>query len=197
MTDTTGTAGTARGLDLDSALIGTVQVADGVNRAVGIVTAWLTLGTVIACFATVYTRYALGVNFIWLQEIYIWQHAAVILLGAGYTMMTGGFVRVDVFYATWSERRRAIADMAMTVLVLGPFLWLFSTVSWRFFAASFRMDEGSMNPGGLPNLWILKGALVAFCVLIALQGLAILARGTLVLRGRTDWALAHGGNAAH
>lgn len=197
MSGTTEGVAPPRGMAIDGMLIGTVQVADGLNRLVGLATAWMTLGTVLACFATVYSRYALGVNFIWLQEIYVWQHAAVIMLGAGYTMMTGGFVRVDVFYANWSDRRRAVADMLMTVLIFGPFLWLFSTLAWRFFATAYRIDEGSMNPGGLPNLWILKGALVAFCGLIALQGLALLARGTLVLRGRTEWALAHGASQAH
>lgn len=177
-----------------AALMGTVRVADGASRVVGQVTAWLTLGTVLACFASVYLRYALGVNFIWLQEIYVWQHAAVIVLGAGYTMMTGGFVRVDVFYANWPVRRRAIADMVMTVVVLAPFLWVFSQVSWRFFWRSWLIDEGSMNPGGLENLWLLKGTLVVFCALVALQGLAILARGALVLSGREEWALAHGGH---
>lgn len=175
-------------------LVGVVRVADGANWLAGRATAWLTFGTVLACFATVYSRYALGVNFIWLQELYVWQHAAVIVLGAGYTMMTGGFVRVDVFYAGWSARRRAIADMAMTVLMLAPFLWVFGSASWRFFWRSWLIDEGSKNPGGLENLWLLKFTLVAFCVLVALQGVAILARGALVLSGREEWALQHGGH---
>jgi TRAP-type mannitol/chloroaromatic compound transport system permease small subunit len=179
-----------------AALVALVRVADGANAVVGKATAWLTLGTVLACFATVYTRYALGVNFIWLQEIYVWQHAAVIVLGAGYTMMTGGFVRVDVFYADWSARRRAIADMSMTVLLLAPFLYVFTGVVWAFFVNSWRSDEGSMNPGGLSDLWLLKFTLVVFCALVALQGLAILARGALVLSGREEWALRHGGHGA-
>jgi TRAP-type mannitol/chloroaromatic compound transport system permease small subunit len=178
-----------------SALIGVVRASDGVNRMVGLATAWMTLGTVIACFASVYTRYALDVNYIWLQESYIWQHAAVIVLGAGYTMMTGGFVRVDVFYAQWPARKRAAADMVMTILMLAPFLLVFTPATWNFVAASWRSDEGSMHPGGVPDLWILKGTMVAFCVLVGLQGLATIARGLLVLSGREEWVLADSGHA--
>lgn len=181
---------------LDATLAGVVAAAEAVNRAVGAVVALMALGTVIACFASVYTRYALGVNFIWLQEIYIWQHAAVIMLGAGYTMMTGGFIRVDVFYSTWSLRRRAAMDIAMTLLMLAPFLFVFTTTSWRFFLNSWLTDEASQNPGGLSDLWLLKACLLGLCGLIALQGVALLARGALVLRGREEFAAADAGASA-
>jgi len=176
-------------------LTATVALADGVNRWVGWVVAWMTLGTVLVCFATVYLRYAVGTNFIWLQEIYLWQHVMVIVLGAGYTMMTGGFVRVDVLYSRWGARRRAWVDMGLSVLLLGPFLWVFWTTSLVFFGNSWASDEASMNPGGMPNLWLLKGTLLAFAVLIGLQGLAFVARGLLVLSGHERFALDHAGHA--
>lgn len=177
-------------------LAGVVRVCDGVNLVVGRVVALMALGTVLACFASVYTRYALGVNFIWLQEAYIWQHAAVIMLGAGYTMMVGGFVRVDVFYSTWSVRRQAAMDMAMTVAMLFPFLAVFAPASWGFFLNSWRTDEGSQHPGGLDDLWLLKGALLGLCALVFLQGVAFMARGALVLSGRESFALRHGGHGS-
>ncbi|MDX5402840.1 MAG: hypothetical protein LPK02_11680, partial [Rhodobacterales bacterium] len=74
---------------------GIVNIIDGLCRWSGYLVAWAALGTVLLCFATVYLRYAMGIGLIWLQESYIWTHVAVILLGAGYTMMSGGFVRVD------------------------------------------------------------------------------------------------------
>lgn len=173
---------------------GTVAGIDGICRWSGYLTAWLTLGTVLACFASVYLRYVLGMGLIWLQELYVWQHAAVILLGSAFTMMTGGFVRVDVFYTRWSDRRRAATDLIMTLVVLVPFLWVFGSLTWNFFVVSWRIDEGSLNPQGLPNVWLLKAAMVAFVGLIALQGLAFVLRGVLVLGGRPEYVLSHGGH---
>ena len=175
-------------------LVGVVRTADGINRVIGHVVAWLVLGTVLVCFATVYARYALGVNFIWLQEIYTMQHAAVIVLSAGYTMMTGGFVRVDLLYSKWPKRRQAIMDMWMTLLLLFPFLAVFGWFSWRFFLNSYMADEGSLNPGGLPDLWLLKATFLGLVALIALQGLAFVARGLLVMRGHEEFALAQSGH---
>jgi TRAP-type mannitol/chloroaromatic compound transport system permease small subunit len=165
-----------------------VRAAERVNDAVGRLVAWLALGTVLVCFATVYTRYALNTNFTWLQEAYIWQHAFVIVLGAGYTMMTGGFVRVDIFYGRMSARGRAWVDLLGTLLLLAPFLAVLAWAFGNFFWSSFRVGEGSPNPGGLPNWWLLKMGLPTFIALIALQGLALMARSILVLGGDESFA---------
>jgi TRAP-type mannitol/chloroaromatic compound transport system permease small subunit len=173
-----------------------VGAIDALCRLSGHAVAWATLATVVLCFATVYLRYVMGTGLIWLQESYIWTHVAVIVLGAGYTMMTGGFVRVDVFYSRWPVRRRALADLAMTLLLLVPFLIVFGTAVWTFWSASYASDEGSLNPGGMGNLWILKATLIGFVALVALQGLAFVLRGLLVLAGHEQFALAHGGHGA-
>jgi TRAP-type mannitol/chloroaromatic compound transport system permease small subunit len=167
-------------------LLAFARGVDALNRAAGTAVSWLTLGTVVACFATVYTRYALGVNYIWLQEAYVWQHALVIALGAGYTMLNDGFVRVDILYAKWSARRRAAVDLTLTFAFLFPFLAVFGYVAWNYFMRSWAADEGSQNPGGLPDVWILKGALVGFVVLVGLQGLALAARSLATLLGSQD-----------
>lgn len=172
---------------------GIVQFIDGTCRWTGYVVAWAALATVLLCFSTVYLRYAMGIGSIWLQEAYIWTHVAVIVVGAGYTMMSGGFVRVDVFYAGWSTRRRALSDMVMTVVLLLPFLWIFGTAVWTFWTASWAADEGSLNPGGMGNYWLLKATLLSFIVLIGMQGVAIVLRGMMVLAGHEQYALKHGG----
>jgi len=178
------------------AAAGAVHAIDRICRWSGYAVAWLALGTVVLCFATVYLRYALGFGLIWLQESYIWMHVAVIVLGAGYTMMSGGFVRVDVLYTRWSDRRRAVSDMVMTLVLLVPFLWVFGAGVWTFWTASWAADEGSLNPGGMANYWILKATLLGFIALIALQGAAFVLRGLLVIAGHEGFALDHGGHSA-
>jgi TRAP-type mannitol/chloroaromatic compound transport system permease small subunit len=171
-----------------------IGAVDAICRWSGNIVAWAALGTVLLCFSTVYLRYVRGEGLIWLQESYIWTHVAVIVLGAGYTMMSGGFVRVDVFYTTWSVRRRALSDLVMTLVLLVPFLFIFGAGVWTFWTASYAADEGSLNPGGMGNYWILKGTLLGFILLIALQGAAFVLRGVLVLAGHERFALRHGGH---
>jgi TRAP-type mannitol/chloroaromatic compound transport system permease small subunit len=172
----------------------TVALIDGICRWSGYMVAWAALGTVLLCFATVYLRYVMGQGLIWLQESYIWTHVAVIVLGAGYTMMSGGFVRVDVLYTTWDDRKRAISDLVMTLLLLVPFLLVFGGAVWTFWATSYASDEGSLNPGGMGNYWILKAMLLGFVLLVALQGAAFVLRAVLVLAGYPAHALRHAGH---
>jgi len=174
----------------------TVAAIDGLCRWSGYVVAFATLATVLFCFATVYLRYVMGQGLIWLQEAYVWTHVIVIVLGSGYTMMSGGFVRVDVFYSNWSNRKRSVSDLVMTLLLLTPFLWVFGSGVWVFFSSSYSADEGSLNPGGLPDYWLLKASLLGFIGLISLQGLAFVLRGILVIAGHDRFALHHGGHGA-
>jgi TRAP-type mannitol/chloroaromatic compound transport system permease small subunit len=170
-------------------LEGFVRAVEGLNKLVGVIVSWMAPGTVIVCFATVYTRYALNTNFTWLQDSYVWLHAAVIVLGAGYTMAIGGFVRVDILYSKWSPRCRAWADLIQTVIFLIPFMLVCLWAFWMMFTNSYRADEATPNPGGLQNYWILKFTLLVFAALVLLQGLAIIARSILVFRGREEFAL--------
>jgi TRAP-type mannitol/chloroaromatic compound transport system permease small subunit len=53
---------------------------------------------------------------------------------------------------------------------------------------SWANDEVSQQPGGMPDVWFLKAMLHVFCAVIFLQGIAVVARGILVLGGRTEYA---------
>ena len=75
-----------------------------VNEAVGSFVSWLTLVTVLICFATVYLRYAFGIGLIWLQEAYMWTHAAAILLGSGFAFLSGSFISVDLYSKKMSSK---------------------------------------------------------------------------------------------
>jgi TRAP-type mannitol/chloroaromatic compound transport system permease small subunit len=157
---------------------------ESVNRFVGRAVAWLTLATVLICFATVYLRYALGIGLIWLQESYVWTHALAIMLGSGYAFLTGGFIKVDMVYNRMSRRGQAWVNLGGTVVFLAPFVGMILYSGWSFFLSSWRMSERSQFEGGLPALYLLKGALLIFAVLIAIQGLAIALRALLTLMGR-------------
>ncbi|PWR24838.1 TRAP transporter small permease subunit [Zavarzinia aquatilis] len=169
-------------------LRGFVRWIERLNEAVGGVLSYATLACVVICFLVAVLRYVAGVGFVWMQEAYVWLHAAVFLVGAGFTFKVGGHVRVDLFYRPASARRRAWIDLFGCLFFLFPWLIVVTGAAWRFFAASYVIGESSGQPGGLPALYVLKFMLVAFCLLVGLQGLALMARSILVLRGEEDFA---------
>jgi len=139
------------------------------------------------------SRYVFSIGSICLQELYVWQHALVFLLGAGYTLMHGGHVRVDIFYARMTPRRRAWIDLFGTVFFLAPWLFVLVWFGWPFLARSWSLFEASGQAGGCQGYFIMKSAIVLFAALVAIQGVALFCRSVLVLGGRLDYAPQAGG----
>src|SRR6202051_976137 len=79
---------------------------DRVIAAIGRAATWCCLYIVLAEFAVVGMPSALGLGPIRLQESVLSAHAALFMLAAAWTLQVGGHVRVDVFYAQASPRRR-------------------------------------------------------------------------------------------
>jgi TRAP-type mannitol/chloroaromatic compound transport system permease small subunit len=172
-----------RNRDSMNAVAGFIRGVDGLNDWIGRAASWLTLGCVLTCFAVVVLRYAFDLGFPWLQELYVWQHAAVFMAGAGYTMLHRGHVSVDVLYGKASPRGRAWIDIAGTLVFLFPWLAVVAITSAPFVLSSWSIREGSSTAGGMPALYLLKSLLWVFCALLFLQGLALIARRGLFLAG--------------
>ena len=160
-----------------------VRAVDALNEAVGRVAAWLTLATVLICAVVVVMRYAFSTGFIWMQELFVWTYAGVFMLGAGYTLLHEGHVRVDILYARAGARARAIVNLVGVFVFLLPWLALTAWMSVPYVKASWALGEGSAQIGGMPAVWVLKFVIVVFCVLLGLQGLALAGRSLLTLTG--------------
>ena len=161
-----------------------VRAVDALNDRIGRAAAWLTLGCVLTCFAVVLLRYAFGLGYPWMQELYVWQHAVVFMAGAGYTFLLGGHVNVDVLYGRLDARRRAWIDILGTLFLLFPWLGVLMLTSTHFVLSSWSIREASGTANGMPGVFLLKSLLWVFCALVFAQGLALIARRGLFLAGR-------------
>lgn len=167
-------------------LAGFVRNVDRLNDTIGRGVAWLTLATVLVTFAVVVLRYVFSLGWVWMQESYVWLHGAVFMVGAAYTLLHNGHVRVDIFYRPKSRRYKALADFWGALFLLLPVVTMISIGSLDYVSKSWMILEESREAGGLPGLFILKTVIWVFCVLMTLQGLSMMARSVLVLRDRSD-----------
>jgi TRAP-type mannitol/chloroaromatic compound transport system permease small subunit len=157
---------------------------DRLNAAIGRGAAWLALVIVMLQFALVVARYVFSLGSIWLSETVIYAHAALFLLAAAWTLQLGGHVRVDIFYADARPRTKAWIDLIGALALLFPVMLVLLWLSWPYAARSWAVLERSQEASGLPLVFVLKSFIPAFAVLMALQGVAQVARAVLVLRGR-------------
>lgn len=161
---------------------GIEHLVDLLGRAVS----WLGLFMVLATSAVVVLRYVLGMGSVALQESVAYMHATLFLVGASYALVHDGHVRVDVLYRGWSARTKALVDLFGTLLLLFPFCGFTVLISLRYVGASWAMQEGSPEAGGLPGVFLLKSLIPLSAGLLAIAGVARLARAVATLRAPRD-----------
>ncbi len=149
---------------------------DAVNRAVGAVVRWAALIMVLGQFAIVLLRYVFGISSIALNESILYLHGALFMLGAGYTLLVDGHVRVDVFYARASRRARLAVDILGHVFLLMPAMAVLLYWSWPTVRNAWAILEGPISVGGIPASFLLKSLIPAFCILLLIQSAACLLR---------------------
>ncbi len=164
-----------------------VLAIEWLNLRVGQTVSWLAALMVFIAFLVAALRYGFGIGRIALQESYVWMHAILFLLAAPYTFLADGHVRIDIFYRTASIRAKAWINIIGTLVLLFPTLGLIWWVTYPYVALSWFRMERSQEAGGLPGLFLLKGMMLAFVVLVGLQGLSLVIRSILVLSGRLEW----------
>lgn len=165
-------------------LVFIIRAIGAMNRLIGNTFAWLSLLMVLICFTVVVQRYLLGFSIIWMQDLYVWLNGAMFTAVAGFALLRDDHVRVDIFYRPASIPRKALVDLIGVFIFLVPFCWVVYANSWSYIARSWRIGEASSNYGGMPGLYILKSFILVFVVVVLLQGIAMVLRSILVLRGQ-------------
>nr|WP_245153037.1 TRAP transporter small permease subunit [Stappia taiwanensis] len=161
---------------------------DTINRATGALVRWLALAMILLQFAVVLLRYVYGVSFVFLNEGVLYMHSALFMLGAGYTLLVDGHVRVDIFYSQMSRRRQAMIDAAGSAVLLLPSMAVLAWYTFPSVRNSWSVLEGAISVGGIPASFLLKSLIPAFCLLVAIQGLACLFRDLARLSAHKEGA---------
>lgn len=158
-------------------------IIDRINEGIGRAVSWLALFMVLVQFIVVLMRYVFGIPSIFMQESIIYMHALIFMVGVGYTLLHNGHVRVDIFYSTASEKRKALIDLIGVAVFLVPISALIWWVSWPYVAMSWSVREGSVEVSGIQAIFLLKAVLLVFAVLLTIQGIAMALRSILLIAG--------------
>lgn len=157
------------------------KAIDRFNNILGRGVAWLSLTMVLVQFIVVVLRYVFGVGSIFLQESIVYMHGFNFMLGAGYTLLHDGHVRVDIFYREAPAKRKALTDLIGVCLFLLPVCIMIFWVSFPYVADSWANLEGSQETSGIPAVFLLKTSILLFCTVLILQGLSMMVHAGLVL----------------
>ncbi len=141
---------------------------DAIIRGIGHFVMWTNIILIFVIILQVVLRYGFGHGLVLLEELQWHLYAIGIMFGASYAMMMDSHIRVDIVHARLSEKWRNRWDLFGIIFLLLPFAIVVFHQSLDFVYESWRVNERSDAPLGLPWRWAIKGVIpVSFALLIA------------------------------
>lgn len=116
-------------------------------------------------------RYLFSTGSVALQELEWHLFDVVILLGIAYTLKENAHVRVDIFYASFSQKTKALVNLISSLFFILPFSFLIIYIGIDFVTMSFVQNEASSNPGGLEYRYLVKALMPLSFIFLSLQAI--------------------------
>lgn len=163
-------------------LLSLSRLIDALNERIGRLANWLVLAACLISAGNAFTRYGFNLSSNAWLEIQWYLFAAMVMLGASYTLNRNEHVRVDLVYGLLSTRGQVWLDILGGALFLLPAMVVLAWTAWPLFVESYRIGEVSTNAGGLIR-WPVKLVLPLGFALVALQGISEIIKRIGYLRG--------------
>lgn len=141
------------------------------SRSLGFI--WLAVLVVIAEFQIVISRFVFSYEQAFMGDLVRFWYAALFLFASAYTLSAEGHVRVDVLYANFSKRGKALSNAAGAVLLGLPLCWTIMLQGMASKGASINSPllgfEISQSGYGMYVKYLMAGFLLVFALSMAFQ----------------------------
>lgn len=153
---------------------------------IGTLTAFAMVLMILNVTYDVIARYFFKSGSIAMQEMEWHLFSVIILLGMAYTLKEDGHVRVDLIYDRCTPKRKALINMVGVVTFILPIALLVGISSIDNAYEAFLSNEGSGDPGGLPNRWIVKALIPLSFLLLIITSFGYFIKNLNVYKGICD-----------
>lgn len=164
------------------ALLKFSKAVDWLNAQVGRWVIWLILASTVISGVNAVVRKVFSTSSNAYLEVQWYLFAAAFLLAAGYTLLHGEHVKIDVIAGRLSKRKQIWIDVIGFAFFLTPVCLVILYYGVPFFLQGFRSGEMSSNAGGLVR-WPVYLMMPLGFILLLLQGLSEFIKRIAFLRG--------------
>jgi TRAP-type mannitol/chloroaromatic compound transport system permease small subunit len=144
---------------------------------------WLNLILIFVILLQVILRYGFGHGLVILEELEWHLYAVAFMFGLSYALIKDSHVRVDIIYNKLSKKVQNIVDILGNLFLMLPFVATIIYYSWEFFYSSFRLNERSDAPLGLPCRWIIKSVVGLSFIMLGLAAILRIIRSIKNIKG--------------
>ncbi len=158
------------------------EALDTFSELTGRICSWFVAIMVLVTCLVVVMRYGLDMGSVLLQDVVLYLHAGLFLLGSAFALKRGAHVRVDIFYRSFSDLKKAWIDLLGNIIFLQPVCWVILLYSWGYVEESWKIMEVSPEPDGLPFVYLQKSLLVALAFSLGLQSLSEIFKSLITIK---------------
>ncbi|MEQ9364153.1 MAG: TRAP transporter small permease subunit, partial [Leptospirales bacterium] len=158
-----------------------VQIVDRFSTRIGIFAMFIVLALIGILLYESTSRTFFDTPNVWSLELAQFAMAAYYLLGGAYALKYNGHARMDLFYHTWSARKKALSDMIMFLVTLTYLsVMLYGAVDNTLYAIEY--DQKSYS-AWKPSLIPIKLIMTFGIFLMFLQSISELIKDVLIYQG--------------
>jgi TRAP-type mannitol/chloroaromatic compound transport system permease small subunit len=161
---------------------GFIKFVDKIQEFIGKAFGLLCYPLVFVVLYEVVSRKIFNSPTVWGFDLTYMLYAVMFMMGFGYTLQKDGHVRIDIFYAYLSPKKKAILDLIGYFIFFFPFVTVCLIVSYDFVSQSWAMKEMSMSVWQVP-LYPFKTFMFLGFLLLFIQGIIQTLKNIIVLKG--------------
>lgn len=143
---------------------------------------WASALLLLMIVTNVLLRFSFNMSFNFLLEIEWHLFALIFLLGGAYNVLHDKHVRVDFFYADFTDKTKKKINLFFNLFLLLPWTLVGAVTCFQYASNAWFIREASPNPGGIPAIYPIKFMIVVSFILVMLQAIADILKSVFELR---------------
>ncbi len=169
-----------------SLMLKIADIFESVIKKVSAICCWSSALLIAVIICNVTLRYGFNNGLILFEEIQWHLYAIGIMFGLSYAEITNSQVRVDVVASMLKPKTVIKWEIFGAIIFVFPTIFVILFNSYDYIPISYQLGETSSSPLGLPFRWLIKSAIPASFVLLAMAVLARLFRNIIQLTVKED-----------
>ncbi len=162
-----------------------IKMIDRISKWTGLFSAWITIPLMIVVVNEVVQRHLLNAPTKWGYDVCWMLFAAQFMIGGAYTLREKGHIRIDIVYATLSEKSKLIYDILIYLIIILTPMILFTWAGVHYAADAWVSGENLSTTNWFFPAGPSKSLIPLGFFLLSLQCLAEIARNIIALKKET------------
>jgi TRAP-type mannitol/chloroaromatic compound transport system permease small subunit len=149
-----------------------IRTIDGFSDTLGRLISLAMILLVLMMTYEVFARYLFSAPTIWVYESSFMVNGSAFMLGCAYALLKGAHVRTDIFWETYSERRKGIIDLCSYLILFFPSMITLMIIGYDAAEYSWNINERSQESMWRAVMWPFRASIPLAAVLFMIQGVS-------------------------